>query len=631
MSTKLVSMSYIVVILRSRNLRLAALLWVLLIANPLFAVDSLGVGWRGSIARWTQAVAESKLVGLDQDSIWTWDVLPNSNLGPGTPERAGFALTPTPQGVATFIQGASVLYDGDPTTAFNPDDFAERFGLIRTSPIFIDLGATFRVNRIRLFPRLDAEHKQLFPRAFSLATNDGVDKGVNLLERRFRTVVDFSLANPNRQPVVERRFASRDVRYIRLLVREYRRWELAEIEIYSDGTLPAGEFVSVPILAQAGPRPLWGKVRYDGGDIQQLPITVQTRSGPDKESLHYYRLTGVGSDRERVSAGEWTQLDSIERGPIVRNPAWSGWETVTDGQVRSPGTRSYIQFRLLLTDPGVVIKRLIIEYLNPPIAELLEAEIAPLQVEAGRDTNFTVSLRTRIRRLRSDGSLLPNGDTGFQSLRIATEAQITNVEKVQIDDREVEFSASFSSGEGVEIRLRRSVLQDGTFVQIVLRGTVFRDATRFDVQAVDKRLVDGQLLNVRQSAREEDVDPLSLGGSLVVRVKDEQGELPLVDQFRVSGGAFTPNGDGSNDEFVLSYALLKLTQPATASLDIYDLGGRRVRHVASEPMISGRRSQVWDGRGEEGRRVLPGLYLWRLRLEADAGAVERQGVVGVAY
>jgi len=25
------------------------------------------------------------------------------------------------------------------------------------------------------------------------------------------------------------------------------------------------------------------------------------------------------------------------------------------------------------------------------------------------------------------------------------------------------------------------------------------------------------------------------------------------------------------------------------------------------------------------------LYLWRLRLEADAGAVERQGVVGVAY
>ena len=108
----------IVVILRSRNLRLAAGLWVLLIADPLFAVDSLGVGWRGSIARWTQAVAESKLVGLDQDSIWTWDVLPNSNLGPGTPERAGFALTPNPQGVATFIQGASVLYDGDPTTAF---------------------------------------------------------------------------------------------------------------------------------------------------------------------------------------------------------------------------------------------------------------------------------------------------------------------------------------------------------------------------------------------------------------------------------------------------------------------------------------------------------------------------------
>ena len=604
---------------------------VLFVASPLSAVDSLGVGWQGSVARWTQAVAESKLLALDQDSIWTWDVRPNSNLGPGTPERAGIALSPNPLGVATFLPGAEVLYDGDPTTAFNPDDFADRFGLSRTSPIYIDLGATFRVNRIRLFPRLDAEHKQLFPRAFSLATNDGLDKGVNLLERPFRTVVNFFPGNPNRQPVVERRFPSRDVRYIRLLVRESRRWELADIEIYSDGTLPTGEFVSVPILAKEGPRPLWGKVRYDGGDIQHLPVTVQTRAGPDKEPLHYYRFTGVGSDREQVSVAAWTQLDSIEKGPIVRNPAWSGWETVTDGLVRSPGTFSYIQFRLLLTEPGVVVKRLIIEYLNPPIAEGLEAEIAPLLVEAGRDTTFTVSLRTRIRRLRTDGSLLPNGDTGFQSLHISTAAQVTGVEKVQVDDREVEFSASFPSEEGVEIRFRRSVLQDGTFIQVVLRGIVFRDATRFDVQAVDRRLVDGQLLRVRQSAREEDVDPFSLGGSLVVRVKDEQGALPLLDQVQISGGVFTPNGDGANDDLVLSYALLKLTESANASLDIYDLGGRRIRHIATEPMFSGQHSQKWDGRGEDGQRVMPGLYLWRLRLEADSGVVQRQGVVGVAY
>lgn len=615
-----------------RRVAVAGLLG-LLVAGPLQAVDSLGVGWSRSIARWTQATASSQLVALSQDSIWTWDVQPNSNLGPGTVERGGFALTPSPLfgGVATFLTGASVLHDGDETTAFDPDDFADRFGVERTSPIYIDLGATFRVNRIRLFPRLDGEHNQLFPRAFSLATNDGAEKGINLLEREFRSVFNFFLSNPNRQPVAERRFSSRDVRYIRLQVRENRRWELAEIEIFSDGTLPAGEFVSVPILAAQGPRPLWGKVRYDGGDIQNLPVTVQTRSGPDKEPLHYFRLTGIGADKERVSSSTWTRLDSVEQGPILRNPDWSAWETVTDGQIRSPGTMPYIQFRLFLREPGTVIKRLIIEYINPPIAELLEAEITPLEVDAGRDTSFIISLRTRMRRVRTDGSLLPNADTGFRSIRIETEARVSAVEKVMIDDREVEFAASFPPGSGATIRLRRTVLQDGTFIQIFLRGAVFRDATRFDVQAIDQRLVDGRLLTVQQSAREQDVDPFSVGGSLVVRVRDEKGELPLLDQVRTSSGVFTPDGDGTNDAFTVFYDLLKLTREARARLEIYDLGGHRVRELEGGPTASGRRAHSWDGRSDAGRLVLPGLYIWRLHIETDAGPAGRRGVVGVAY
>ncbi|MGY8823947.1 MAG: discoidin domain-containing protein [Candidatus Latescibacterota bacterium] len=605
---------------------------VLHVAIPSYAIDSLGVGWRSGIARWTTAAAESRFLALDQDSIWTWDVRPNGNIGPGTTERRGAVLTPgLVGGVATFLPDAAVLYDGDETTAFDPDDFAQSTDLLRTSPIYIDLGATFRINRIRLFPRLDGEHKEFFPRAFSLGTSDA-EQDINLLERKFESVFNFFPSNPNRQPVVEHRFPSRDVRYIRLQARENRRWELAELEIYSDGPFPAGEFVSVPIPAtRGGTRPLWGRVRYDGGDIQELPVTVQTRSGPDREPLHYFRFTGIGSDKVRVGATAWTLLDSVERGPIIRNPTWSSWETVTDGQVRSPGTVPFIQFRLFFHVPGIAIKRLVIEYINPPIAERLEAEVTPTVVRAGRDTTFTISLRTRIRRLRTNGSLLPNGDSGFQSLRIATAAQITGVEKVQIDDRDVEYTASLSSDIGAEIRLRSRVLQDGTFVQIVLRAIVFRDATRFDVQAIDRRLADGQLVTVQQSAREEDVDLLSLGGSLVVRVQDERGELPLLDQVHSNNRIITPNGDGTNEVFALSYVLLKLTQPVVAALDIYDLSGVRIRHIVANSVLSGLQEQVWDGRGEEGQRVLPGLYIWHLHIEADAGGGERQGIVGVAY
>ena len=100
---------------------MAAGLLGLLAAGPSCAIDSLGVGWQGGITRWTRAVAESRLVALDQDSIWTWDVRPNSNLGPGTIERGGFALMPNSlsDGVATFLPGAAVLHDGDETTAFD--------------------------------------------------------------------------------------------------------------------------------------------------------------------------------------------------------------------------------------------------------------------------------------------------------------------------------------------------------------------------------------------------------------------------------------------------------------------------------------------------------------------------------
>jgi len=600
--------------------------------------DSLGVGWRGSIARWNQGVAEARFLAIRADSIWTWDVQPNSNVALATSKRGGWVMIPPVNagGVATFIGGAEVMVDGIDSTAFNPDDFFDRFGVERTSPLYIDLGATFRVNRIRLYPRQDSDHKALFPRAFSLSTNGGLDEegnveDGNLLERNFISVFNFFSSNPNREPVLERLFESRYVRYIRLQMRDNQPWEIAELEVYSDGTAPAGEFVSIPILATQGPRPLWRRVRYDGGDITDLPVTVQTRTGPDRDPNHYFRFAGIGTDKERVTSSEYARLDSVEQGPILRNPDWSPWETVTDGLVRSPSNNPYIQFRLLVNAPGIVIKRFVIEYLNPPIADALQAEITPLTVDAGQQTTFTVSMQTRMRIWRKDGSLLPNADTGFQSLRIQTAARIDAIENVLVDDREVEFNASYDSEKGTTIRLRRMIVQDGTFIQIVLRGAVFRDATRFDVQAEDRRLVEGELLTVHQSAVEEDIDPLSLGGSLVVRLAAEDGHLPLLNTVKTNLGVFSPNGDGINDQFQLFYALLKLTRPAASYLDIFSIDGHLLLRVDGGDQLNGDQVYIWDGRDDSGVIVAPGLYLYRLRIETDGGNVERHGVIGVAY
>ena len=41
--------------------------------------------------------------------------------------------------------------------------------------------------------------------------------------------------------------------------------------------------------------------------------------------------------------------------------------------------------------------------------------------------------------------------------------------------------------------------------------------------------------------------------------------------------------------------------------------------------------RVWDGRDQDGFTVPPGVYLYQVEVEADAGTSRRQGVVSVAY
>ena len=94
----------------------------------------------------------------------------------------------------------------------------------------------------------------LFPRSFSLSTNGGIGQdgeveAGNLLERPFESVFNYYSSNPNREPVLERRFESRYVRFIRIHVRENQPWEIAELQVFSDGTGVTGEYTSIPIMA----------------------------------------------------------------------------------------------------------------------------------------------------------------------------------------------------------------------------------------------------------------------------------------------------------------------------------------------------------------------------------------------
>ena len=82
-----------------------------------------------------------------------------------------------------------------------------------------------------------------------------------------------------------------------------------------------GTYVSRPVRARY-PNIVWGKVRYEGGSIENAPATVQTRTGSDRDPEHYFRLDLQAEDGlQRVSREDYQALDADEeKGPIKPNP-----------------------------------------------------------------------------------------------------------------------------------------------------------------------------------------------------------------------------------------------------------------------------------------------------------------------
>lgn len=611
-------------------MRLLALI-LLLCPGAVPAIDSLVVGTGGRAVPWDEIVESAAYVGVAPDSVWTWPTARGEELAARALGRGGrIRLKQTiegfsgPEDVLAEVAGLERWIDGAAETAWGPDENLE---VPRSLEAYIDLGGAFWVSRVRLAPRLDSGNRDRVLGAFRLESAGGTEPPGAMLDLRYERLASFSAAFPNRESEVDLRFAPRLVRYLRLVSEEDESWELAELEVFASGGVAPAELVSRPLFVR-GAFPVWGQVLADGQDVTDLPLRVQTRTGPDEEPLHYFAL--IGDETERVSAEEYRNIGLqrpefgsivVEQGPVLPNPEWSAWQTVSDGRVLSPGPRRYMQFRLGTAEAGTRVRRLTFEYISQPIVDELVAEINPLAVEPGVETVFTLSVEVRLDPGR--------GDTGLRFLEVQTPAAVSGVDSVWVDDRPAVFGVRPLEGGGFVVDLWRRVLQEGSFVQVRFRARVFRDGTLFALRALDLRPEAGGLEAVYQSAREGDVDPLLLGGQLAVRLSG--GRRPVVDLVRPLAGVFTPNGDGINDVFEVEFNLLKLVRSVPVRLEVFDLAGRRVFADQVDPVGSGAFVRVWDGRADGGALVPAGAYLYRVRATTDGGERSVAGAVRVVY
>ncbi len=633
-------------------MRLRLCIWlVALSAGPAWPQLELVVGREG--LSYLDIQDSVVFVNKAPDSLWTWAVTPGENLMANALSRGGQILIsvtePTLGSLAETIEwpvfrrditAVQAIADGDRGTAFDPDEF----GLSRQASIYIDLGGAYTIVRTRAFPRLDAEHIGNFPQTFDLGLGDRLQP-VNALERlltandypaaenlggeiRFQRYVFFGTTRPNIRAIIEWPgvlpvSGQRQARYVRFQPLGDVPWELAELELYTDGTTPPGFFRSVPLLASTG-TPVWGRLRHEGGaPLEELPIVVQTRTGPDDEPEHYFITQGP--EEIRVNRAVWEnapEFPGIGQGPVVSNPDWSGWETVTGGVVRSPSPNRFLQFQVRFLQPGVKLERLVFEYSSPPVAGEIYAEISPPLVNAGVETAFVAIMQTR--------RLAGRSDTGFRLVEVLTSAGIAGIDSVKVDDEHALYTLRLDPGRGFAVNLWQRVLKDGSLVHIFFRGKVFVDGTRFEVRAVEQRhVLDEAPYETFQYAREADVDPVLPGAGLTVRLS--ASNAALIADVESAQRVLTPNNDGVNDLFAVAYSLLKLTRPAAVFFRIYDLGGGLVRRGYAGEDQSGRFAQVWDGRDDWGRLVAPGMYLYHLQVAADVGTTRYSGIVNVAY
>jgi hypothetical protein len=616
---------------------LSLVLALLACAGPGRAVDEIRIGRGGK--SWLAAVDSSTYVGLAPDSVWMWQAEAGRNVALDALSRGGSIgvaeLLSSNFGIEIWgypsVQGVEAVIDGDATTAFNP----LRFGLPADVEIHIDLGGTYNINSMQIFPRLNSEGRRLFPQAFGLGVSGGLPVAPTIIDQRergFSDLIFFSTFNPNQTAVnywpslQEQVVRSFEARYVRFKPDNKQPWEVAEIEIIADGTAPVAHIRSFP-QAALNSSPVWGRVKIGNGELADLPVVLQTRTGPDDEPVHYFFQTGPDrQDLVQTVREIWENLTNQfnEKGPALPNPAWSPWETVTDGVILSPPGR-FIQFQMEILQPGVRLEQLVFEHTNRPLAQVLEAEVSPLEVEAGAETDFTLTLG-----VRKDIETGLGAESGFRHLRVRAPVEVVEVERVLIKDREALFDATIEPGEGFSIRLWERVLPENGFVQVFFKARVFIDGSRFRVWAVDFRPTSiGGEEEVQQAARAADVDLLSPGADLSVRLSSKPGQL--VDRLRTPTAVFSPNGDGINDYFQLSYQLFKLTAPAPVFFEIFDLHGRRLQQGFSAGDVSGSFARVWDGTDLQGKVVAPGIYMYRVQVQADDGTVNRQGTINVAY
>jgi len=594
---------------------------------------------------------EATLTEMDVTSrpgwIMPYHVEPDTDLLPHVFEngaRAWLSWKPVDAKFELFGGGMDFVTQPTPWGYLSSGYFrAEPKGILKTWTIFLDLGGVFGVHRVRFYPlpedaplleMLLREMKKGYvphhaPQWMEVGVNRGDPEDVDVSGQPLLTPVWSLQVEP--RPTVDARFPTRAVRTIgiRTLARSPL-FNIAAIEVYGEGYVPHSSYTS-PIVNLGDVSDI-GQLRWHGEKDPDAEIRIRTRTGMDDDPNVYWRKTEEGELSSLDARGKpltwmtYMRLPKSEKGGITYDgdhehwSAWSGSYPFHEGEegtrMVSPAPRRYLQIKVEMSgkyDAHRAMDFIAFDYSRPVLARQVTGEITPTEVRPSERTTFRYAIAPR----------MEEGDRGFDRLEIFTPVRVDTVRSVVWDRVEIPVEVEILDDPPRFIVHFPRVTEPLMPVEVTFDASVLRYGTAFR-----GRVFDSTVDEVPQWVVPGDAHPYIVSSTLSVKTVLKE---TLITLFEVSPNPFTPNGDGTDDETWISYDLLRLTEEASVRIEIRDLSGGIVRTVHAGRDQSGRYRRKWDGKDEEGGLVPPGVYLVRVRVEADALSDQRIGVVAVVY
>lgn len=562
-------------------------------------------------------------LAIDATAIRALKRDPTFNIAPDIEERGGSHVRKQTNGQ---------VWDGDPSTFWLAErylctEFEERNYFLSCTDDFgtpgtanLNLGTPHLIDRIRVISGLTDPSR--IAQTFRVHLNE--EQPRQAAYHHPRPYAPWLVeVRDNREQIIDIPIPPHNkASFVQVTIGEHNEaWEVNEIEVYAKGFVEQSTYISN--ILDVGRPMAWGDVRWSGQQDPKARIFIQSRTGRDDDPDLFWRFTGRGDEKVPVSRADYAKLARGERAGIGYDQAnWTFWSApyaFADSSgvpVASQGPRRYLQFKVDLlpqADDGGQINWLEVRA-SPPVATQLVGEVWPVETPVGQPQPFTYALRPTI-----------GVDGGFDRLEIATAARLLSVTHVRIGDEPVDYAVEATDPHRVVVGIPRLTAEDsGSLVEVGFDAAVLRYGSTFSVRVWDS----AQPLEGPQSVQAGDASPAYEANRVWVATRaDQQAVLQLA----AGPVVLTPNGDGRNDAGRLSYDLLELTAPAWVGVSVWDVSGRRVRGVYGGWDGVGRYERLWDGRDSSGRLVPPGLYLYRVAVEADHQTIEAIKPIQVAY